>query len=111
MCRRMMEEIDIYAEARRRINIGLPVRKVQPGPGPEYGRKASRKYARTEKGKETNRRKCKEWQKAHPGKVKLYVDNFRKKFFEKYGMKYCTYMYRLKRGLPVPELDKEKNDG
>ena len=103
------DEIDIYAEARKRIAI-MSADPTMMLTSPS-ARRASRKYSRTEKGKVTNRRKCKEWQRAHPEQVKVYVNTFRKKFFETYGMKYCTYMYRLKKGLPVPSLIKEKNDG
>lgn len=108
------KEIDIYAEARSRSALIAQslvdalfeeaARKAERER--ELGRARSKKYARTEKGKNTNARKCKRYQLKHRKEIIAYVKRWQEDFFKRYGMKYGTYLYRKKHGIPVPAIKK-----
>ena len=111
MSKKKKNEIDVYTEARRRSTIASEM-AVETLFGMSHhsrtehekaqARVNSARYARTEKGKKTNVKKCRTYQRMHPDKVYGYVKKWRKKFEEKYCMKYVTYLYRKRHGLPVP---------
>ena len=121
MSKKQENEIDIYAKARRRSAIASEM-AVETLFGASHNsskrtehekaqaRVNSARYARTEKGKKTNVKKCRTYQRAHHKKVYGYVKNWRKKFEAKYGIKYVTYLYRKRHGQPVPKIkENEKN--
>ena len=111
---RKKKEIDIYDEARRRSALiaqspvdALLVEAAKKAERERaLGRARSKKYARTEKGKKTNARKCKRYQQKHRKEINAYVKRWQEDFFKRYGMKYGTYLYRKKNGLPVPTIKK-----
>ena len=111
---RKKKEVDIYAEARRRSSLiaQSPADSIlvesakKTARERELGRARSKKYAQTEKGKKTNARKCKRYQLKHRDEINAYVKRWQEDFFNRYGMKYGTFLYRKKHGLPVPTLKK-----
>ena len=109
------KEIDIYAEARRRSALAS-VSAVDTMLGAtceramekreherELARRRSKRYRNTPKGKAANNRKCKTYQRKHRQKVTAYVRRWQESFEKRTGMKYGTYRYRIKHGLPVPK--------
>lgn len=111
---RKKKEVDIYAEARRRSALvaesAVDTLLVESAKKTErerkLGRARSKKYAQTEKGKKTNARKCKRYQQKHRKEISAYVKRWQEDFFKRYCMKYGTYLYRKKHGLPVPTIKK-----
>lgn len=112
------KEIDIYAEARRRSALasvsavdtlfgasstGKRERDMEKKEHErELSRNRSKRYRNTPKGKAANNRKCKTYQRKHRQKVTEYVRRWQDAFEKRTGMKYGTYRYRIKHGLPVP---------
>lgn len=101
-----MNTNNIYSEAKRRIaeeEPRMPIREEKK----RKARERAREYSKTEKGKIANRKKCWNWQRRNPEKVRGYVVRWQARFFEKYGVKYTTYLYRRSHGLPVPKMEEE----
>lgn len=111
------KEIDIYAEARRRsalasINTMLGATSAEMCERAmekreherELSRRRSKRYSNTPKGKAANNRKCKTYQRKHRQKVTAYVRRWQESFEKRTGMKYGTYRYRIKHGLPAPKV-------
>lgn len=113
------KDIDIYTEARRRSALAS-VSAVDTMLGAtsaemreramekreherELARRRSMRYRNTPKGKAANNRKCKTYQRKHRQKVSAYVRRWQESFEKRTGMKYGTYRYRIRHGLPVPK--------
>lgn len=103
--------MDIYKIARERTAKALEA-AFAPDPCRHTGdtTKARRRakmarYRATPSGNRKNAENCHRWYVAHKDVATAYMKRWKKEFFEKYGMKYDTYNYRLKRGLPVPAID------
>lgn len=111
------KEIDIYAEARRRSALAsvdtllgatsaeMRERAMEKREHErELARRRSKRYSNTPNGKIANWRKCKTYQRKHRQKVAAYVRRWQESFEKRTGMKYGTYRYRIKHGLPVPKV-------
>lgn len=112
------KDIDIYTEASRRSALAS-VSAVDTMLGAtsaemreramkkreherKLARRRSERYRNTPKGKIANNRKCKTYQRKNRKKVSAYVRRWQESFEQRTGMKYGTYRYRIKHGLPVP---------
>ena len=115
------KDIDIYTEARRRSALAS-VSAVDTMLGAtsaemreramekreherQLARRRSRRYSKTPKGKIANGSKCKTYQRKHRQKVSAYVMRWKESFEKRTGMKYGTYRYRIRHGLPVPKAE------
>lgn len=112
-----MTDIDIYSEARRRSALAsvdsllgatsaeMRERAMEKREHErELARRRSKRYSNTPKGKIANGRKCKTYQRNHRQKVSEYVRRWQESFEIRMRMKYGTYRYRIKHGLPVPKV-------
>ena len=104
--------MDIYKIARERAAKDLEA-AIAPSPVKHTGEatKARRRdkmarYRATPSGSRKNAENCHRWYVAHKDEATAYMKRWKKEFFEMYGMKYDTYNYRLKRGLPVPAIER-----
>lgn len=62
-----------------------------------------KRYRQSPKGKKANARKCKKWQDKHRRLMTERAKKFKDKFFARCGIKYGTFLYRRKKGLPLPD--------
>lgn len=103
-----LEEVtmNIYEEARRRIletgSLNVPKKAVSETQKAS-NRKRVAKYARTEKGRASNSRRCRKYRSKSKDRLADYFREWNDAFERERGIKYCTYRYRVRHGLPVPE--------
>jgi len=96
--------MNIYEEARRRIlepsHIEAPIKAVSERSKALACKRVS-KYSRTEKGRAANARRCHRYYLKNKGRIREYLKEWLAAFEKEHGMKYATYRYRMKHGLPV----------
>lgn len=96
--------MNIYEEARRRIleasTHEIHVKAVSERLK-ELNKQRVAKYARSEKGRESNKRRGKRYRTRHYERLVEYHKEWKANFEKAHGMKYGTYRYRVKHGLPV----------
>lgn len=103
-----LEEVtmNIYEEARRRIletgSTNVPKKAVSETQKAS-NRKRVAKYARTEKGRASNARRCRKYRSKSKDRLADYFREWNDAFEREHGIKYCTYRYRVRHGLPVTE--------
>lgn len=110
--------MDIYKIARERAAKALEAaiapsqikqraRRQRPADATKARRRDKMaRYRTTPSGNRKNAENCHRWYVAHKYEAREYMKRWKKEFFEMYGMKYDTYNYRLKRGLPVPAIER-----
>ena len=96
--------MDIYEEARKRIETKAQAFQDFNMTKKEHEKRLNRlrvkKYSLTPKGRESNARRCKRYQKKHQDKILNYVMKWQDDFFQRHGVKYGTYRARVRRGIP-----------
>ena len=99
--------MNIYEEARRRTaeleEMKAAKEKAVTERSRDLARKRVSKYARTEKGRQSNARRCRKYREKNRSRLNDYNREWHEAFEKEHGMKYGKFRYRLKHGLVKEE--------